>query len=80
MFWGDLNFKPLVWADCFKSFMHTQASRRKVPVCKSIEFPTNGDFSLTVNVVVFQEKLKFCKTWNKDAFTDAHDVLLVQLT
>ena len=47
--------------------------------CLSKAIPRHGDGALAINVVAFQEDSGFGKSWDTNAFSDAHDVVLVPL-
>jgi hypothetical protein len=80
VFGGDFNCNPLQWVTCFEHNMNTQAARRTVQACLSKAIPLPGDSALAMNVQAFQEDSRFGKSWDKFAFSDAHDVVLVPLS
>ena len=47
--------------------------------CLSKAIPRHGDIALAINAIAFQEDSGFGKSYNSDAFSDAHDVVLVPL-
>ena len=80
LFAGDFNCTPLEWTMCFNYVEHTQASRRTVQTCTSKLIPLlHGDRAIAINVRALQEDSGFGKSWDKNAFSDAHDVVLVPL-
>ena len=79
VFGGDYNCKPMEWTICIHEAMPNYTSRKTVQTCHSKAIPRHGDTALVVNAIAFREDSGFGKIYNPDAFTDAHDVVLVPL-
>ncbi len=80
VFGGDFNNTRIQWIMCFQSMMKTQASRRTLQMCTSKTIPLHGDSAVAINVHAQQETSGHGISWNNDAFSDAHDVVLVLLS
>ena len=78
VFGGDFKCTEIQLAICF-SVMPYNASRTTVQTCKSKDSQLHGDIALVVNAIAFQEESGFGKSYNPNAFSDAHDVVLVPL-
>ena len=79
VFGGDYNCTPVEWALCFTAL---KSHLRSVQVCTSKSIPCHkGDRAVAINVFALQEESFFGKSYQgQQAFTDAHDVVLVPLT
>ena len=76
VFGGDYNCKIMEWTICMSNYSSIQT----VQTCQSnTALPRTGDTALVVNAIAFQEESGFGKSYNRDAFSDAHDVVLVPL-
>ena len=78
IFGGDFNCTPIQWTICVKD-MQQKPSRKTVQSCQSKPIPRQGDNALVVNAIAFQEESGFGKSYDSNAFTDTHDVVLVPL-
>ena len=79
VFGGDFNCTLVQWTLCLKDMHHSHASKKTVQSCQSKAIPRPGDNALVVNAIAFQEESGFGKSYDNNAFTDAHDVVLVPL-
>ena len=82
LFSGDFNCSPVEWGACFTDLIKTQSARRTVQICRARPMGGHkGDNAIAINVLATQETSGFGVSWQskEDAFSDAHDVVLVPL-